>query len=370
MMASALGATTSLRPVSFETLRGWDGDDHDAALAAFKRSCDEILEFGHGFKRPSKYAGTREDWQDVCRAALDTRQAKSFFEDEFMALAVDDGERPQGLLTGYYEPEAEGSLRPGKDYPVPIFAKPSDLVPFDAAAEAASGVKYGRFVGGTALPYFTRQEIERGALQGRGLELAWLKRWEDAFFIHIQGSGRIRLQDGEIVRLSYAAKTGLPYTGIGGILIDRGILTRETNSMQAIRQWMSDNPRDARELMWQNRSFVFFRKVDVSDPALGALGAQQVHLTPQRSLAVDRSLWSFGTPIWIETHTPREVGGQSYNRLMIAQDTGTAIKGHARGDVYWGWGESAAQTAGRMKSPGRFVVLLPKAVVLKLNLAK
>jgi membrane-bound lytic murein transglycosylase A len=363
-------AEPAIKAVSFSTLTGWREDDHQSALAAFRRSCDEILSTGHGFKRTARYAGGKLAWEAVCRAAKNAEDARQFFEESFVALQVEDPNRPAGLFTGYFEPEAEGSIRPDDDYQVPVYAKPDDLVAFDAAGETATALKYGRISDGKPQPYWSREEIEKGALRGRGLEIAWLKKWEDAFFIHIQGSGRIKLPDGTIMRLSYAAKTGLPYTAIGGVLIDRGILTRETNSMQSIRAWMSKNPQAARELMWHNKSFVFFRKVDVADPALGALGAQQVHLTPERSLAVDRSIWAFGMPVWIETTTPKEARGGSvpYNRLMIAQDTGSAIKGHSRGDIYWGWGETAAERAGHMKSPGRFVALLPKQVARELGL--
>jgi membrane-bound lytic murein transglycosylase A len=363
-------AEPTLKALNFSALAGWQEDDHLAALTAFRRSCAEILSTGHGFKRTARYAGSKQAWEAVCKAANNAADARQFFEESFVALQVEDPNRPAGLFTGYFEPEAEGSLHPGGDYQVPVYAKPDDLVAFDAVGEAVTGLKYGRMSDGKPEPYWSREQIEKGALKGRGLEIAWLKKWEDAFFIHIQGSGRIKLPDGAILRLSYAAKTGLPYTAIGGVLIERGILTRETNSMQSIRAWMSGNPQAARELMWHNKSFVFFRKVDVADPDLGALGAQQVHLTPQRSLAVDRSIWPFGMPVWIETTTPKEAQGGSapYNRLMIAQDTGSAIKGYARGDVYWGWGETAADKAGHMKSPGRFVALLPREVAQELGL--
>jgi membrane-bound lytic murein transglycosylase A len=180
----------------------------------------------------------------------------------------------------------------------------------------------------------------------------------------------VRLPDGSDMRLSYAAKSGLPYTGIGGVLVSRGILTKQTNSMQAIRAWMAQNPQAARALMWENKSFVFFRKAAMADSSLGALGAQQVQLTPQRSLAVDRSQWLFGTPIWIDTILPPQArqGAVPWRRLMIAQDTGSAIKGLARGDVYWGWGPAAEAIAGHMKSPAQMIVLLPKLVTDSLGI--
>jgi membrane-bound lytic murein transglycosylase A len=172
------------------------------------------------------------------------------------------------------------------------------------------------------------------------------------------------------MRLSYAAKSGQAYTGIGGLLVERGVLTREDMSMQSIRTWMRQHPYEARQLMWENKSFVFFREVQLEDPTLGALGAQKVQLTPGRSLAVDRTYWMFGTPVWLETTVPFPAAGKppTFNGLLIAQDTGTAIRGRARGDVFWGFGADAAEVAGRMKSPGNMTVLLPNSAAKRLRL--
>ena len=360
-------ARPRLRQVSFAHIAGWANDDHQAALAAFQRSCGEIIASGHAFGRDVRYGGARSDWLAVCEAASRAVSARQFFETEFEALEVSDPVRPEGLFTGYYEPEAEGSRTPGNGYDVPIYRKPDDLIGFEASTEKQTGLRYGRRAQGKPTGYFTRREIEEGALSGRGLELVWLKSWVDAFFIHVQGSGRIRFADGSTMRLAYGAKSGQPYTGIGGVLVERGVLARDDMSMQSLRKWMGENPAGARELMWQNKSFIFFREVVVDDPSLGAPGAQKVQLTPRRSLAVDRSLWMFGTPIWLDTQAPSGPGGElkPFRHLMIAQDTGTAIKGPARGDVYWGWGDEAASTAGQMKSPGAMVVLLPRKLAKK-----
>jgi membrane-bound lytic murein transglycosylase A len=370
--AISLAMTAEAKPilsaVSFAQIEGWADDDHGAALAAFHRSCDEILASGHGFERDVRFGGKRADWLRVCEKALESKSARQFFEDEFIALKVADPVRPEGLFTGYYEPEAEGSRTAGNGHDVPIYRKPDDLVGFGKAIEKQINLKYGRMVQGKPAGYFTRREIEEGALRGRGLELVWLKSWVDAFFIHVQGSGRIRFADGSTMRLAYGAKTGQPYTGIGGLLVERGILTKDNMSMQALRKWMKDNPDSARELMWENKSFVFFREVKVDDPALGAPGAQKVSLSPLRSMAIDRGLWMFGTPIWLDVKVPSGPASelQSFRHLMIAQDTGTAIKGHVRGDVYWGWGDKAALVAGQMKSPGSMIVLLPKKLAARL----
>ena len=311
-----------------------------------------------------KFGGTRGDWETVCREALTAANARAFFEQQFTALKVSDPDRPEGLFTGYYEPEAYGSRTRSEVFTVPVYAKPADLVAFDQAAE----LKYGRLIEGRPAPYFTREDIEKGALAGRGLEIVWLKDWADAFFIHIQGSGRVRLPDGSLVRLAYGGKTGQPYTGIGGVLVERGAFSREAMSMQATRAWMAANPAAARELMWRNKSFIFFREIEADDAALGPPGAQKVQLTPRRSLAVDRGIWMFGTPVWLDTMTPSGDNGanEPFRHLMIAQDTGTAIRGYVRGDVFWGAGEPAALTAGHMKSPGTMVVLLPKPLAARL----
>ncbi len=351
----------SLQQAAFAQLPGWDADNHQQALVAFRRSAAVMQDqFNHRGGEP-RFAGSWEHWQPACQESHAATGARNFFETHFTACRVVDQQRPQGLFTGYYEPAASGSLFRAEGFEVPIYGKPADLVSFDDE----TAVRYGRMVDGVPHAYITRREIEQGALAGRNLEIVWLNSWVDAFFIHVQGSGRIVLPDGQVIRLAYAAKSGRPYTGIGGVLVERGILRKEDMSMQSLRRWMAANPQGARELMWQNESFVFFRKVDVEDPSLGAPGAQKVNLTPLRSLAVDRSVWSFGTPVWLDLMAPSGEGAslQSFQRLMIAQDTGSAIKGMARGDVYWGWGEAAALTAGHMASPGNMYVLLPKQLV-------
>ena len=359
----------ALRSTQFEDIAGWAEDDHAAALAAFKRSAEEIIVQGQGFQREAAFGGRREDWLPICEAAMAAIDARAFFEDHFTPLRVSDSENPQGLFTGYYEPVAEGRLAPDKRFSVPIYRKPDDLVAFTPEELQATGLSYGRRYSGKPSAYPTRKEIEDGALVGRGLEICYLESWVDAFFMQVQGSGRIILPGGKVLRLSYAAKNGQPYTGIGSILLARGVGTKETMSMQFLRNWMADNPHEARALVWHNNSFVFFREVPVDDPQLGAIGAGKVNLTPLRSLAVDRSHWMFGTPLFIETHEPPEAanGAVPFRRLMIAQDTGTAIKGVIRGDVYWGWGERAALNAGHMKSKGSMVALLPHEFAARLN---
>jgi membrane-bound lytic murein transglycosylase A len=358
----------ALRQITFSEISGWALDDHAAALSAFRHSAQEIIEQAHGFQREAKFGATRDNWLSVCEIALTAHDAQEFFEQNFVPFRVSDVEKPEGLFTGYYEPQVDGRLVQDSRFCVPIYRKPDDLVSFAHDEMQGSGLSYGRRINGNPSPYFTRSQIEQGALKDQGLEICWLENWVDAFFIHVQGSGRVHLPDGKVLRLSYAAKNGQPYTGIGSVLLAQGIGTPETMSMQFLRNWMAEHPQESRALLWNNNSFVFFREMPVENPALGAIGAAKVNLTPLRSLAVDRRYWMFGTPLFIETHEPPEAarGAAPFQRLMIAQDTGTAIKGLVRGDVYWGWGEAAALNAGHMKSTGAMVALLPKAVAAKI----
>jgi membrane-bound lytic murein transglycosylase A len=363
-------AACVLRPQPRDVLDALHAEAATRALSAFRLQAEEILARGSGFSRKAIFGGERQDWLEACRESLSTNNAQAFFRHHFQAFEVNDPDHPEGLYTGYFEPEVEGSLVPSDDYPVPVLRKPADLVAFTPEEEALTGLRYGRRINGQPFPYAERREIENGLLSNKGLEICWLKSWVEAFFMHIQGSGRVKLQNGETLRLSYAAKTGLPYTGVGGVLAERKVLTRETMSMQTVKAWMAENPALARELMWQNKSYIFFRAIEVEDEKLGAVGAAQVNLIPHHSMAVDRAYWMFGTPFWIETSYPPEASerGTALNSLMIAQDTGSAIKGASRGDFYWGWGDAAAQIAGHMKSKGRMTVFLPHAVVERLGL--
>lgn len=364
-----MAAGLPLRRMTFHEIAGWEGDRHDEALDAFRRSASVMRAQFLREDRQPEFAGTWDDWQGACLRAAAVQNARAFFEEEFVPFRVVDAVRPEGLFTGYYEPLADGRLYPGDGYEVPIYARPADLEAFGPETERDHGLRYGRREGGRPVAYYTRRQIEEGALNGRGLEIVWLKSWADAFFIHVQGSGRVLLADGGSIRLAYAAKSGRAYTGIGGLLVQRGEIPRSDMSMQSIRRWMSRDETAARQLMWENESFVFFRRVAVEDASLGAPGAQNVNLTPLRSLAVDRTLWPFGLPVWLDLMAPsgQNAALQPFRHLMVAQDTGSAIKGHARGDVYWGWGEQAALTAGHMASPGEMTVLLPRPLAGRLE---
>ena len=367
-------AASILTKTSFEKIRGWKEQDKKASFHAFIRSCQQMKEDNRAFYKNPEFGGHYGDWQKVCSIAEDltektrTSVITSFFEENFTPLNVHDPERPEGLFTGYFEPVVAGSLTRNPPYIYPLYRRPDDLVTFDKSQEQQTGLRYGRLLDETPVAYFTRKQIEQGLLDGKNLEILWLKDRADTFFIQIQGSGRVELTNGTTIRLAYAGKTGLPYTAIGGVLVDEGELDKASLSMQTIRKWMAKNPHRAQELMWKNKSFVFFRELEVTDQNLGPVGAQHVNLTPETSLAIDRRYWAFGTPVWLDAKilSGNKSTRSDWHSLMIAQDTGSAIRGYARGDVFWGSGEQAGVIAGQMKATGSMTILLPKALAEKL----
>ena len=338
-----------LAPALFADLPGWAEDDLSAALSAFLRSCRRM-------KSPACEAATR------LPARIPAGGARAFFEASFQPFAVSAGNNPEGLFTGYYEPLLQGSRKRTDRFRVPLYIRPPDLVMVDLGdfREELKGQRIaGRVEEGALVPYPDRKAIAEGALSGRDLELVWVDDPVDAFFLQIQGSGRVRLDDGSEMRVGYAAQNGHPYFAIGKDLVERGAMSREEVSMQSIRRWLEQNPDLADDVMARNASYVFFEELKGEGP----LGAQGVPLTPGRSLAVDLKHWSLGVPVWLDTRapSPRETEpDRPLRRLMIAQDTGGAIRGVVRGDVFWGHGEQAAAIAGRMKHPGRMWVLLPR----------
>jgi membrane-bound lytic murein transglycosylase A len=356
-----------LEPASFEDLPGWSQDDLSQALPALLRSCRRLL------SRPSgealniaDTAGTAGDWKAVCEAAarIPAGAARSFFESRFQPFEASADGDPEGLFTGYYEPLLHGSRTRSDRYRVPLYIRPPDLVTVDLGAfrEELKGQKIaGRLEEGSLIPYPDRKAIESGALAGRDLELVWVDDPIDAFFLQIQGSGRVRLEDGKEMRVGYAAQNGHPYFAIGRDLIERGALTKETVSMQSIRRWLEEHPDEADDVMARNASYVFFQELKGEGP----LGAEGVALTPGRSLAVDLHHWPLGVPVWLDAEAPSPNPGEPdrpLRRLLVAQDTGGAIRGVVRGDVFWGHDEDAAEIAGRMKHRGRLWVLLPRPI--------
>tara|TARA_Y100001970_G_scaffold292870_1_gene436277 strand:+ start:5492 stop:6688 length:1197 start_codon:yes stop_codon:yes gene_type:complete len=343
------------RPVTFNEIPSWNNDNHAKALAAFLKSCPSLERKG----MPD--FGDTSFWRDLCEkarriATTEDRRAKRFFEKNFYPVAVSGREGATGLFTGYYEPELLGSRERSQKFKVPIYLRPPDLVSVNLGRFRGNlnGQRIaGRVVNGNLVPYPDREKIDLGALMDKNLELVWVDSAADAFFLHIQGSGRIRLPDGTTLRVGYAGTNGHLYTAIGRELITRGIVSREEMSMQAIRTWLSENIADGKRLMRKNRSYVFFRELTGDAP----IGAQGVALTPERSLAVDRRLIPLGLPVWIDTMEP---SGAPFRKLMIAQDTGGAIVGAVRADIFWGAGAKAADRAGKMKSQGKYWFLFPR----------
>ena len=361
-----------LQPIAFEQLPGWGLDDPREALGAFARSCAKLAQRDAAAPMAGDpLFGQVGDWSAACvgattAAGSSPAQARAFVEDRFSPYLVLDGSNPEGLFTGYYEPLLNGSRRFGRPYTVPLYRPPADLLHIDLGRfnPALAGYAiYGRIEGGEFVPYYSRRDIDAGALAGRGLELLWVDDPIDKFFLQIQGSGQVRLDDGSLVRVGYAGQNGHPYRAIGRDLIEMEVLTPEQVTMPAIRAWLELHPNDALEIMERNRSYIFFEERPELAPDDGPLGAEGVSLTAERSLAVDPRYIPFGVPIWLDTTAPFPEGAGPLRRLVVAQDTGSAIKGVVRGDVFWGAGERAEAIAGHMKSRGRYAVLLPKALI-------
>ncbi|MFC0240519.1 murein transglycosylase A [Rhodopseudomonas telluris] len=355
-------------PVSWDQITGWDADDHLAAFKTFRASCRPIL------ARPQPGADGKPlgaSLTEPCRAAraadvTSAEQARHFFERHFVPLQISRVGEDAGFVTGYYEPVVEGSRVQTDVYNVPVYRRPSNLFVrgYSQTASLPNGGPVYRKIGRRKLvPYYDRAEIEDGAVAGRGLEICWLKSQTDLLFSQIQGSARVKLEDGSFIRINYDAHNGYPYTPVGRILIDRGIIPKEQMSMQRIREWMDANPDGAKELRRANRSYVFFREVKLKDDD-EAIGAQGVPLTPGRSIAVDKALHVYGTPFFITGELPVAAvdARTEFRRLMVAQDTGSAIVGPARADLYFGAGAEAGAVAGRMRHPIRFVMLLPNSL--------
>jgi membrane-bound lytic murein transglycosylase A len=357
-------------PVAWADIPGWNDDDHLEAYKAFRTSCKSISTQPSTLPADPKALGS--SLRDPCRAARaadisDAAEARAFFEEHFLPLRISRLGEGEGFVTGYYEPIIDGSRTRTDVYTVPVYRRPSNLFVRGKKQSDSSLPNKGevfRKIGRRKLvPYYDRGEIEDGAIAGRGLEICWLKSQTDLLFSQIQGSARVRLEDGSTVRINYDAHNGYPYTAIGRVLIDRGIIPKEQMSMQKIREWMDQNPDGAKELRRQNRAYVFFREVQLSDKD-EAVGAQGVPLTPGRSIAVDKALHVYGTPFFIEGELPieSEQSKTPFRRLMVAQDTGSAIVGPARADIYFGAGADAGRVSGRLRNNARFIILVPKSL--------
>jgi membrane-bound lytic murein transglycosylase A len=365
-------ASSQYEPIRWADIPGWADDDQLPAFNTFLASCRPILAQRPSKTQPkvapTKALGTslREPCRQARRARVKTpAQARAFFQRHFAPIRISRLGETDGFVTGYYEPVLEGSRTWSEEFPVPVYRRPSNLFVRGVRPEGASLPNKGevfRKIGRRKLvPYYDRAEIEDGVLSGRGLEICYLRNFTELLFMQIQGSARIKLEDGSTVRVNYDAHNGQPYTPVGRILIERNIVPREEMSMQRIRDYMASNEDAAKELRRQNRSYVFFREVKLSDKD-EAVGAQGIPLIAGRSIAVDRFLHVYGTPFFIEGDLPieSERAKTPFRRLMIAQDTGSAIVGPARADIYFGAGAEAGRISGRLKDAARFVMLVPK----------
>ena len=356
-------------PVDWADIDGWANDDHAAAFSTFLASCRVITTTKQ--RSPRDSGPVADALKDICTRALaaiplDDDGARKFFEANFSPIHIDKIGDTQGFLTGYYEPIIEGSRVPTGQFTAPLYRRPPNLVvsgrrKLGPDAFPSKGVKVGRRFGRRKIvPYYDRGEIENGALDGWHLEICYLHDQVDVLFAQIQGSARIRLEDGTILRVNYDSHNGLPYTPVGRTLIDRNLIPKDEMSMQRIREWMEANPDAAKDVRAQNKSYVFFRITNLAteDEAIGAEGAP---LVPGRSIAVDHALHIYGTPFFIAADLPiaNDKAGTKFRRLMIGQDTGSAIVGPARADIYFGAGDEAARMAGRIKNSGDFFMLLP-----------
>lgn len=304
--------------LEFEDLQGWNADDHAQALGVFLNTCPDLRD---------------PDWQSLCALAQQKPDAKPFFELFFRPVLVENGSR--ALFTGYFEPELSGALYPGGRYRYPLYREPQ--------------------VSKNSNPWLTRREIETGDfMPGKGYEIAWVDDPVELFFLQIQGSGRIRLPDGRMIRVGYGGSNGHEYRSIGVELVRRGIYKAHQVSAEVIKNWVKRNPIEGQELLYHNPSFVFFRRVDDVRADQGPRGAMNRSITELRSIAVDPAFTPLGAPVWIE-----KGGNGPMQRLMVAQDTGSAIKGPQRADIFFGTGDQAGRDAGKLRDPGRLVVLLP-----------
>lgn len=367
-LRARLPADTMAVPRPFASLPGWQEDDFPAAFAAFLQTCAPILD-GTAVLRdalpvpPMLHAACLLARALSVAGTPDVNASRAFFEQNFAAFEI----RPKGgdgFLTAYFEPEIEGSPERTPEFPVPVLARPPDLVTLkqgetrpglDPALQAA------RQTADAVEPYPDRAAIWAGALDGKGLEIAWLRDHAELFITQVQGSARLRLRGGEQTRLVYAGRNGHPYTSIGKRLVETGEIALAQMSLEKLMGWLRANPVRARALMEENRSYVFFARDDAAPLDRGPIGGAGVPLTPGRSLAIDRTTWPYGLPVFIETNPLTPKGGRArIARLMIAQDTGSAIVGPARGDYFMGTGEEAGARAGLVRDSMRFVILWPR----------
>ena len=343
-------------PVEWSSLQNWTSDNHSEVWQGFLKSCQKLKQ---------------EQWQEVCNLAqhspdLNDAEARQFFETHFDVRPVyAEGGESQGLITGYYEPLLKGSWQRTDEFRYPLYGVPEDLLIVDLSAiypELKSMRLRGKLKDNKIVPYYDRAQLDSDESLLQGAEILWVNSLVDVFFLHVQGSGRVQLTDGSTAAVGYANQNGHPYQSIGKVLIEMDELKREGVTLFAIKDWLKENPMRLPEIFAKNPSYIFFELRD--NQANGPLGSLNVSLTPKRSIAVDRNVIPLGAPVWLQTTLPNEALSP-FNKLMLAQDTGGAIKGHVRADVFWGRGDEAEKMAGLMKQQGQLFVLLPKGYSIK-----
>ena len=345
-------------PVDWSSLENWEADNHRDAWAGFLKSCQKLA---------------REQWREVCDLAqnsgnLSDAEVREFFESHFEVRPVyAQGGDTLGLITGYYEPLLQGSWQRTEEYQYPLYGVPRDLLVVDLGAvypQLKNLRLRGKLVGNKVVPYYDRAQLDDGQASLQGTEILWVNSPVDLFFLHVQGSGLVQLTDGSIAAVGYAEQNGHPYQSIGRVLVEMGELQKDEVTLFTIRDWLKSNPTRLNEVLAKNPSYVFFELRDAE--ADGPTGALNVALTPRRSIAVDRNVIPLGAPVWLQTTLPDEAQSP-LNQLMLAQDTGGAIKGHVRADVFWGRGGEAEKMAGLMKQQGELFVLLPRGYSINKN---
>lgn len=366
---------STFRQVSFKQLPGWETAEFKKSLLAFQISCQAFIK-----QDPERVVGTDKidlqvkDWQPACLAALKIdpvveQSAKLFFQEWFSPIEFYDGKPVKGLFTGYYMPLLKGSYTKSAEFNVPIYEVPNNLVTIELGTffpDLKNRKIVGRIAGNKIVPFYTREQINNGAIKDTARVLLWINSPVDRLFLEIQGTGIVELDDGKRIYIGYDAQNGSPYTPIAGVLIKKGIMTKHNASMQGIKKYLEAHPKQMDKVINQNKSFIFFRKLTLD----AALGSQGVALTPGYSLAIDREWIPMGAPLWLSTTRPdsnKPDTSKPMQRLMIAQDTGGAIRGKVRGDVFWGGGDKATLIAGHMKNEGHYWLLLPRHAVSRLE---
>lgn len=354
-----------VKKTDYSQLEQWPQENHQALLQMMQSECQRLLQLPSntilGGATSLPYGRTVHDWINACHALpsvknLTDEDAQRYFEVWFQPYSVTN----KAFYTGYYEPQIEASLRRTGEYQYPLYRRPDDLL---RGKTSTGQITFGHWVNSVFQPYADRAAINAGALEGQGLEIVWLKNPVDVFFLQLQGSGRLQLPNGDIVRVAYDGRNGHPYVPIGRILVKNGTLRSEDVTAENIRDWLLSHPKEMQSVMEKNPNYVFFRKVDLSADE-GPEGAFGISLTPQRSIAVDRSLVPYAAPIWIETSIKDQQGQATpWKRMVFAQDVGTDIRGAGRGDLFTGWGRAAEEMASDLKSPGSMTLFLPHSDV-------